>query len=409
MKPLDEMQQSESKQAPNSTSRSGISVIFDRAMELREQGQALIDFSTGEPDFDTPEHIKAVAKRAIDRGDTKYTAIDGTLTLKQAVREKFRRDSGLDYSVDEVITAAGGKALIAAAVVTTLNEGDEAVLASPYWPSHLNMIRLARGTPVIVNTGPQSDFKLTCDQLSAAFTQRTRLLILCSPSNPTGAVYSADELAEIAGFLERWPQVRILSDDVYEKIVFDDHKFATLAQAAPRLSQRTLTLGSLSKSYAMTGWRIGFAGGPKTWIDEIRDYLSEMTGNSCSISQAAAVEALTGSQEFLEDWRHKYQHRRDLALSILRRAPGIKAHCPQGAFYIFAECQALLGQSDGNKRFLTGDDIAAYLLDECNVVVVPGSAFGAGDYFRMSFATSEQNIERGCASIVSAFSPIDAK
>ena len=403
------MQKPEDEQTRNSSSRSAISVIFDRALELREQGQVLIDFSTGEPDFDTAEHIKAVAKRAIDKGDTKYTAIDGTLALKQAVREKFRRDNGLDYALDEVITAAGGKALIAAAIVTTLNEGDEAVLASPYWPSHVNMIRMARGTPVIVNTGPQSDFKLTCDQLSSAVTQRTRLLILCSPSNPTGAVYSADELAELAGFLERWPQVRVLSDDVYEKIVFDNHKFATLAQAAPRLSQRTLTLGSVSKSYAMTGWRIGFSGGPKTWIDEIRNYLSEMTGNSCSISQAAAVEALTGSQEFLEDWRHKYQHRRDLALSILQGAPGIKAHCPQGAFYIFADCQALLGQSDGNRRFLSGDDIAAYLLDECNVVVVPGSAFGASDYFRMSFATSEQNINKGCAAIVSAFGSTHAR
>jgi len=380
-----------------------ISEIFSLAVRLKEDGRALFDFSTGEPDFDTPGHIKAAAVAAMALGETKYTSIDGTRALRSAIREKFARDNGLDYPEEQIVVGSGAKPLLFNALQAMLDPGDEVVIPTPCWPSHVGAVRLAGGIPVFAETGLDDGFKLTPEKLEAALGPRTACLILCSPSNPTGAGYSTEDLRGLAKVLLEHPDVWIISDDPYEHIVFDDFDFATIAAVEPRLYERTLTVNGVSKCYAMTGWRIGYCGGPKRLIDGIIGIVSQAQGNACSISQAAAVEALGGPQDFLADWAADYRLRRDLAITGLAEAPGLRCAVPQGAFYLYPWCGGVIGKTTpAGLRIDTSADFARYLLEDWNVVVVPGLAFEADPYFRMTFAVGDDVIEQGVAAIAEA-------
>ncbi len=374
---------------------SPIVTIFDRAMELRAAGRDLVDFSVGEPDFDTPAHICQAGAEAIANGSTRYTPTDGTATLKDAVRGKFARDNGLEFSRAEIVVGAGAKPLLAAAMQTVVNPGEEVILTTPAWASHAGMIQLCGGAAAFVPTGRDDGFKLDAARLQAAITPATRMLLLCSPSNPTGAVYSAAELASLAEVLRRHPDILVMSDDLYEHIVFDDREFATLAAVAPDLRERILTVNGVSKAYAMTGWRIGYAGGPEWWTDGIRAVFSQTNGGPCSISQAAATTALDGPQDFLADWRETYRRRRDLALEGLARIEGLETATPEGAFYLLPHCGGLIGRKTPGGRVIgSSTDLAGYYLD-AGIVVVPGAGFFRDPYFRMSVATSDDNIREG--------------
>ena len=368
--------------------------VFNKAFEMRQAGADLIDFSVGEPDFDTPDHICEAGITAIRAGDTRYTPTDGNRAVKAAVIGKFHRDNGLDFTAPEVVVCSGAKPLLATAIQTVLNPGDEMILPVPLWASHLGMVQAVGGNPVLVNTADTS-FKLTPDALEDAITQQTRLVMICSPSNPTGAVYSAAELEKLAEILRRYEQVNVISDDLYEHIIFDGAEFATLAAVAPDLRDRILTVNGVSKSYAMTGWRIGFAGGPEWWANGIRSLFSQANGGPCSISQAATVAALEGPQDFLKDWCAIYQRRRDIALAGIAEIDGLAAQTPGGAFYLMPDCGALLGRVTPDGIQLTSStELAGYFLDR-GVVVVPGPGFSCDPFFRMSIATSEDNIKTG--------------
>lgn len=374
---------------------SPIVEIFDQALRLRAEGRDLIDLSVGEPDFDTPRHIREAGARAIDAGVTRYTATDGTSDLKAAIRRKFSRDNGLQYNPREIVISAGAKPLLAVAMQAVLNPGDEVILTTPCWASHPGMVELCAAVPVLVETGIESGFKLSPDRLAAALTPRTRMLVLCSPSNPTGAVYSAEELAGLAEIVRTRPDILVLSDDLYEHIVFDANRFATLAAVAPDLRDRIFTVNGVSKAYAMTGWRIGYGGGPEWWMDGIRAIFSQSNGGPCSISQAAAAAALDGPQDLLAEWRKIYQDRRDVALALVDEIDGLTALRPEGAFYLMPHCGALIGRRrpDGT-RIENSTDLASWFLDR-GVVVVPGRGFHCGPYFRMSVAASETTIRKG--------------
>ncbi len=375
--------------------------VFNKAFEMRQSGADLIDFSVGEPDFDTPAHICEAGIAAIRAGDTRYTPTDGKGSVKAAVIEKFQRDNGLTFAPSEIIVCSGAKPLLAAAIQTVLNPGDEMILPVPLWASHLGMVQAVGGAPMLVDTA-ESSFKLTPSALEEAITPKTRLLMICSPSNPTGAVYSAAELTALAAVLRRHPQANVISDDLYEHIIFDGAEFATLAAVAPDLRDRILTVNGVSKSYAMTGWRIGFAGGPNWWTAGIRSLFSQTNGGPCSISQAATVAALTGPQDFLKQWCDTYQRRRDIALTELSEIEGLSTQIPGGAFYLMPNCGALLGHTtpDGHK-LKSSTDFAAYLLEH-GAVVVPGPGFSCDPFFRMSIATSEANIVEGIKRMKSA-------
>lgn len=381
---------------------SPISAIFDQAMQLRAQGRDLIDFSVGEPDFDTPEHICNAGIKAIQQGITRYTAVDGTTDLKAAIARKFKTDNALEYTHAEIVISAGAKPLLATAIQAVINRGDEMIIPTPAWPSHIGMIEVCRGKPVTVATAHEDDFKLSPAALEAAITPKTKLLLLCSPSNPTGAVYSAKALAQLAEVLRRHPKILVISDDLYEHIVFDDNRFATLAAVAPDLRDRILTVNGVSKAYAMTGWRIGYAGGPEWWMNGIRKISSQINGGPCSISQAASIAALDGPQDFLATWCETYRKRRDIALEGLAKIDGLKVNKPEGAFYLMPHCGGLLGKKKPNGQVIeTSSDLASYLLDE-GVVVVPGAGFFCDPYFRMSTATSEDNIIEGIRRMTAA-------
>ncbi len=375
--------------------------VFNKAFEMRQAGADLIDFSVGEPDFDTPAHICEAGIAAIRAGDTRYTPTDGNGAAKAAVIEKFSRDNGLTFTSSEIIVCSGAKPLLATAIQAMLNPGDEMILPVPLWASHLGMVQAVGGAAVLVDTS-NDGFKLTPDKLEAAITPRTRLLMICSPSNPTGAVYSATELRALADVLRQHPGVNVISDDLYEHIIFDGAEFATLAAVAPDLQPRILTVNGVSKSYAMTGWRIGFAGGPEWWTSGIRSLFSQTNGGPCSISQAATVAALIGPQDFLKDWCATYQRRRDLALEGLAKIDGLRTQSPGGAFYLMPDCGALLGRKTPEGKLLTSStDLAAYFLEH-GAVVVPGPGFSCDPFFRMSVATSEQNITEGLNRMKSA-------
>ena len=382
---------------------SAISAIFNRAVVLRAEGRDLADFSTGEPHFDTPVHIRQAAKRAIDTGQTRYTGIAGRLDLRQAVGRKFRRDNALDYPPDQIVVSAGAKPLLFKVLQALAEPGSEVVIAAPLWPSHLGAIQLSGATPLIVETGAADDFKLTPPALAAAIGADTSCLLLCSPGNPSGAVYSSDELAALGQVLLDHPKVWVISDDLYEHIIFAGRRLATMASAEPRLFERTLTINGVSKGYAMTGWRIGYAGGPKPAIDAVRRIMSQSEGCPCSISQAAALAALDGPQDFLAEWSAHYEARLKRAVQVLARAPGLECPMPEGGFYLFPRCAGVIGKqaADGGK-IASSSELARYLLDDWGVVVVPGPAFAADPHFRMSVALAEKELDKGLARIVEA-------
>jgi aspartate aminotransferase len=381
---------------------SAISAIFDQAAKLRAEGRDLIDFSVGEPDFDTPEHICAAGVDAIKQGVTRYTPVDGTADLKAAIARKFQADNDLNYTTAEIVISAGAKPLLATAMQAVLNANDEVIIPTPAWPSHIGMIEVCAADPVMVPTTHEDGFKLNATTLEAAITPKTKLLLLCSPSNPTGAVYSAKALADLAEVLRRHPDILVISDDLYEHIVFDDNRFATLAAVAPDLHDRILTVNGVSKAYAMTGWRIGYAGGPKWWMDGIRKISSQINGGPCSISQAASIAALDGPQEFLATWCDTYRNRRDIALAGLAKIDGLKLSKPEGAFYLMPHCGGLLGRKHPDGQVIeTSTDLASYLLG-AGVVIVPGAGFFCDPYFRMSIAASEANITEGLKRMATA-------
>ncbi|MEZ5722586.1 MAG: pyridoxal phosphate-dependent aminotransferase [Paracoccaceae bacterium] len=370
------------------------------AGELRAQGRDVIGLGAGEPDFDTPDNIKAAAKAAIDAGKTKYTAPDGIVELKQAIVDKFARENGLSYTTKQISVGTGGKQILYNALMATLNPGDEVLIPAPYWVSYPDMVLLAGGTPVVIECGLESAFKMTPDQLEAAITPKTKWLIFNSPSNPTGAGYTATELKALTDVLMRHPQVWVMSDDMYEHLVFDGFEFATPAQIEPGLYDRTLTCNGVSKAYAMTGWRIGYAGGPEPLIAAMRKIQSQSTSNPCTISQWAAVEALTGPQDFLATNREVFQRRRDLVVSMLNAAEGIDCPTPEGAFYVYPSIAGCIGKtSAGGTKIDTDEDFSRALLEETGVAVVFGAAFGLSPNFRVSYATSDEALQEACTRI----------
>lgn len=374
--------------------------VTQKARELARAGRNVISLGAGEPDFDTPDNIKEAAIRAIREGKTKYTDIDGIPELKEAICAKFKRENGLDYQPNQVNVSPGGKPVIYNAFVATLNPGDEVIVPAPYWVSYPDMALLAGGVPVFVAAGAETGFKLRPADLEKAITPKTRWLIINSPSNPTGAAYTAAELKALAEVLLRHPQVWILTDDMYEHLVFDDFKFATIAAVEPRLYDRTLTMNGVSKAYAMTGWRIGYAAGPQALIKAMAKVMSQSTSNPTSVSQYAAVEALNGPQDFIRERAKVFQARRDLVVSMLNQANGLMCPTPEGAFYVYPSCKGLIGKkTPGGKVIQTDEDFASELLEAEGVAVVHGEAFGLSPFFRISYATSTEILEDACGRI----------
>ena len=374
--------------------------VTTKAQALKAEGKDVIGLGAGEPDFDTPQNIKDAAKRAIDQGKTKYTAVDGIPELKQAICAKFKRENGLTYTPAQITVGTGGKQTLYNAFMATLNPGDEVIIPAPYWVSYPDMVLLAGGTPVPVVAGIETNFKLTPAQLEAAITPKTKWFIFNSPSNPTGAGYTATELKGLTDVLMRHPHVWIMSDDMYEHLVFDDFKFATPAEVEPGLYDRTLTCNGVSKSYAMTGWRIGYAAGPVALIKAMGTIQSQSTSNPCSVAQYAALEALTGTQDFLPENRKLFQRRRDLVVSMLNQAKGIKCPRPEGAFYVYPDIAECIGKTSAGGTKITNDEVfATALLEETGVAVVFGAAFGLSPNFRVSYATSETALEEACRRI----------
>ena len=381
--------------------------ISAKARELARSGRNVISLSAGEPDFDTPENICEAAIKAIKRGETRYTDVDGIPELKTAICAKFKRENGLEYKPSQVHVAPGGKPVIYNAMMATLNPGDEVVVPAPYWVSYPDMVLLAGGTPVPAVGELATGFKLKPETLEAAITAKTKWLILNSPSNPSGAAYTADELRALGEVLKRHPQVWILTDDMYEHLVFDGFKYTTIAQVVPELYDRTLTMNGVSKAYAMTGWRIGYAAGPEPLIKAMQKVESQSTSNPCSIAQWAAVEALNGPQDFIATRAEAFQKRRDLVVSMLNLAMGIHCPKPEGAFYVYPTLAGLIGKSTASgKVIMTDEDFASELLLGEDTAVVQGAAFGLSPFFRISYATSEailtdacQRIQRFCASL----------
>ena len=374
--------------------------VTNKARELAAEGRDIIGLGAGEPDFDTPQNIKDAAKRAIDAGRTKYTAVDGIPELKAAICNKFLRENGLTYTPAQVTVGTGGKQILYNALMATLNPGDEVIIPAPYWVSYPDMVLLAGGTPVPVVAGIETQFKLTPAQLEAAITPKTKWFIFNSPSNPTGAGYTRDELKALTDVLMRHPQVWVMSDDMYEHLVFDDFKFCTPAEIEPGLYDRTLTCNGVSKSYAMTGWRIGYAAGPIALIKAMGTIQSQSTSNPSSVSQYAALEALTGPQDFLAENRTLFQRRRDLVVSMLNQAKGITCPTPEGAFYVYPDISGCIGKATASGKIITNDEVFAdALLEETGVAVVFGAAFGLSPNFRVSYATSDAVLAEACARI----------
>ncbi|HEY1927411.1 MAG TPA: pyridoxal phosphate-dependent aminotransferase [Caulobacteraceae bacterium] len=371
-----------------------------KARALKAQGRNVISLDVGEPDFDTPENIREAGIRAIREGKTRYTDVDGTPELKAAICGKFKRENGLTYTPSQINVSPGGKAAIFNAMVASLNPGDEVVIPAPYWVSYPDMVLLAGGTPVFAPTTEADGFKLRPSALEAAITPKTKWLILNSPSNPTGGAYTRAELRALADVLLRHPQVWVLTDDMYEHLVFGDFEFFTIAQVEPALYERTLTMNGVSKAYAMTGWRIGYAGGPEPLITAMRKVMSQTTSNPCSISQAAAVEALNGPQHFIKPNAKVFEQRRDLVVSMLNQARGLTCATPEGAFYVYPSCAGVIGRRTSNGRTIGCDrEFAEELLETEGVSLVFGEAFGLSPFFRISYATSEALLEDACSRI----------
>ena len=367
---------------------------------LKAQGRDIISLGAGEPDFPTPPHIREAGKNAIDSGRTRYTAVDGIAELKDAIAAKFARDNDLAYAPEQIIVSTGGKQVLYNALMATLNPGDEVIVPAPYWVSYPDMVRLAGGTPSIVATRIEDGFRITPAQLEAAITSRTKWLIFNAPSNPTGAGYSPDRLKALTDVLERHPNVWVLSDDIYEHIAFPGYTFSTPAQAAPELFERTLTVNGVSKAYAMTGWRIGYAGGPGELVSAMRTIQSQSTTNPSSISQWAAVEALNGPQGFLEDAVKSFLRRRDLVVAALNATDGMSCPVPEGAFYVYPSIAGCIGKtSAGGTAIETDEDFCSALLEEAGVATVFGGAFGTSPNFRISYAASDEQLSEAMARI----------
>jgi len=376
-------------------------VVTQKARELKASGKDIVGLGAGEPDFDTPNNIKQAAIKAINDGDTKYTAVDGTLVLKNAIIKKFKRENNLDYQIDQITVGAGGKHVIYNAMMATLNEGDEVIVPAPYWVSYPDIILLAGGTPVILECNEKQGFKINPLELEKFITKKTKWIILNSPSNPTGAGYSESDIREISKILIKYPHVYILSDDIYEHITYGNFKFFTIAQIL-ELKERVLTMNGVSKAYSMTGWRIGYAAGPKEIIKAIAKIQSQSTTNPSSISQAAAVEALNGTQDFIKERATSFQERRDFVVRALNDIDGIECLNPDGAFYVFPSCKSLIGKKDITGKELKSDtDFVQSLLGNNGVAVVQGSAFGLEGFFRISYATSMENLKRALEKISS--------
>lgn len=375
--------------------------VTNKARELKAAGQDVIGLGAGEPDFDTPENIKAAAKRAIDEGKTKYTAVDGIPELKAAIVDKFKRENGLEYQADQVAVGTGGKQVLYNAFMATLNPGDEVIIPAPYWVSYPDMVLLAGGQPVIITASTQTAYKVTPQQLEAAITPKTKWFLFNSPSNPTGAGYSRKELKGLTDVLKRYPHVWVMTDDMYEHLTFEGFEFCTPAEVEPELYDRTLTINGVSKAYAMTGWRIGYAAGPRELIKAMAKVQSQSTSNPCSISQYAAVEALNGPQDFIEQNKSVFQRRRDLVVRMLNKAPGIECPTPEGAFYVYPSIAGCIGKTSSGGTKITDDEVfATALLEETGVAVVFGSAFGLSPNFRVSYATSDEILQEACDRIV---------
>lgn len=363
-------------------------VITAKAQELKRAGKDIISLGAGEPDFDTPEHIKAAGIAAIENGETRYTAVDGTADLKEAIIAKFKRDNNIDYQTNQILVSSGGKQSFYNLCQALLNEGDEVIIPAPYWVSYPDMALLAGGEPVIINAGIDQGFKITAQQLTQAITAKTKMLVLNSPSNPTGAVYSADELKAIAEVLLQHPQVVIASDDMYEHIMLSDGEFTNILEVCPELYERTVVMNGVSKAYSMTGWRIGYAGGPVELIAAMRKVQSQSTSNPCSVSQAAAVEALNGSQDCIQTMLVEFKKRHEYVVERANSIEGIKCIHADGAFYAFMDISGAMA----SKGYETDTDFVGALLEQQLVAVVPGSAFGADKHMRISFATSMENL-----------------
>ncbi len=374
--------------------------VSSKAKELKAAGRDVIGLGAGEPDFDTPDFIKEAAYKAIADGQTKYTAVDGTAELKDAIIAKFKRDNDLEYSRDQITVGTGGKQVLYNALMASVNAGDEVIIPAPYWVSYPDMVLLAEGTPVIVECSKENNFKLTPQDLEAAITPKTKWFIFNSPSNPTGGAYSKSELKALTDVLLKYPHVYIMSDDMYEHLVYDGFEYCTPAQVEPKLFDRTLTCNGVSKSYAMTGWRIGYAGGPKDLIKAMAKVQSQSTSNPSSVSQAAALAALEGDQSFLADRNAVFKERRNMVVELLNEVDGIECLKPEGAFYVYPSCAGLIGKATPNGKLIKNDeDFVTYLLESEGVACVQGAAFGLSPYFRISYATSTENLTEACARI----------
>jgi aspartate aminotransferase len=374
--------------------------VTTKAAELKAAGRDVIGLGAGEPDFDTPANIQEAAVAAMKRGETRYTAVDGTPALKKAIAAKFKRENRLDYATSQITVGSGGKQVIYNAMLATLDPGDEVIIPAPYWVSYPDMVTLCDGTPVFVPCPQENGFKLRPKDLDAAITAKTKWLILNSPSNPTGAAYSAEELKALADVLLAHRHVRVLTDDMYEHLIFGDFKFATIAEVEPRLYDRTLTMNGVSKAYCMTGWRIGFAGGPTELIKAMAAVQSHSTSNPSSISQAASVEALNGPQDFIPRHNAIFEQRRDLVVAMLNQANGITCPRPDGAFYVYPSCAGTVGRKTPQGKVIEDDaGFVEYLLEEEGVAVVQGVAFGLSPHFRISYATSTEALEEACRRI----------
>ena len=377
--------------------------VTTKARELKAAGKDVIGLGAGEPDFDTPENIKKAAVTAIEKGDTKYTAVDGTPALKEAICAKFKRDNGLTYKPSQITVWSGAKHVIYNALMATLNEGDEVIIPAPYWVSYPDIVALAGGQPAFISCSAENNFKLQPDQLRKIITKNTKWIILNSPGNPTGAAYSKNEMKALTDVLLEFPHVYIMADDIYEHIVYDDFKFVTPAQVEPKLFDRTLTINGVSKAYSMTGWRIGFAGGSEELIKAISKIQSQSTSNPCSISQAASVEALNGTQSFLKDNAELFKNRRNMVVKLLNEIQGISCNTPEGAFYVYASCEGCIGKTTpSGKTIETDEDFVTYLLEDQGVACVHGEAFGLSPFFRISYATSMDVLEDACTRIQKA-------
>ena len=381
--------------------------VLQKANKLKSQGISIISLGAGEPAFDTPDNIKRAAIKGIEEGKTKYTNVDGMPELKKAIQDKFKRENNLIYEKDQIIVGTGGKQVLYNLFMASLNEGDEVIIPAPYWVSYPEMVAISGGVSVFVLCDIEVSFKLTPTALAKVISPKTKWLLLNSPSNPTGSSYSQTELEAIAEVLRKYPHVHILTDDIYEHIVFDDFKFYNLASVAPDLKDRIFIVNGVSKAYSMTGWRIGYGAGAKELIEAMTVMQSQSTSNPCSISQVAAIEALNGTQSFIKPNSLDFQKKRNLALAILSTAPDLKCYKPEGAFYLFPECRDLFGkQTSEGKIIYNSNDLASYLLETANVAVVPGIGFGLEGYFRISYANDAEELEHACKRIVEACSQL---